>query len=103
MPRIDTNDLISISEATRRGVARLASEAESGQDRVLLRNNRPVAAVVSMKRLAELDELRQLEEDLLDITLAAARMVTDDGSRHGLDEVLARFGYTREDLREQAE
>ena len=102
MPRVDTANLISISEATRRGVSRLASDAASGREQILLRNNKPVAAVVGMDRLAELDELHRLEEDLLDVTLATVRMLTDEGKRHSLDDVLEHFGYTRADLRDLA-
>lgn len=100
MPRVDTEDLISISEANRLGVSALVRAAEEGHERVVLRNNRPVAAVVSMERLAR---LQALEEDLLDMSLAAARMMTAGPERHGLDEVLARFGYTREQLRDLPE
>ncbi|MGH2558721.1 MAG: hypothetical protein ACRDJH_06625 [Thermomicrobiales bacterium] len=35
-------------------------------------------------------------DDLLDISLAAARMLTTGPERYSLDDVLARFGYTRE-------
>jgi hypothetical protein len=40
----------------------------------------------------------QLNEDSIDIALAEARVLTDSGCRHSLDEVLALFGYTREQL-----
>lgn len=97
MPLIDTEDLISISEANKLGISALVREAEAGHERVLLRNNRPVAAVVSMARL---EWLQALEEDLPNVSLAAARMLTAGPERHGLDEVLARFGYTRRQLRD---
>jgi hypothetical protein len=41
---------------------------------------------------------QELLENLIDITLAASRMVTAGPERYSLDEVLARFGYTREEL-----
>ena len=98
MARIDTRSLISISEANSLGISRLVRDAESGDERVLLRNNKPVAAVVSMRRF---EELQDLEDDLLDIALVAARMHTDDGQRSSLNEILKRYGRTREQLREQ--
>lgn len=98
MALVDTKNLISISEANRLGVSGLIREAESGRDRIVLRNNRPVAAVVGINRLEELDELRDLEDDLLDLTLALARLETTSSHRLSLDEVFARFGYTREQL-----
>ena len=103
MPRVDTANLISISEASKRGVSRLASDAASGREQILMRNNRPVAAVIGIDRLDELDQLQRLEEDMLDIILATARMVSDTGKRYTLDDVLKHFGLTREDLRGVAE
>ena len=100
MPRVHTSDLLSISDANKLGISGLVREAEAGHERVLLRNNKPVAAVVSMQRL---EELQRIQEDLLDFSLAAARMLTAGPERHSLDEVLDRFGYTREQLRELPE
>ena len=100
MALVDTADLISISDANKLGVSALIREAEAGHDQVVLRNNKPVAAVVSMKRL---EQLQQLQEDLLDVSLAAARMLTTGPRRHALDEILGQLGYTREQLRDLAE
>ena len=55
----------------------------------------PVAAVVSMRRLEELDETA---EDLRDLALVLARSATDSGRRTSMDDVLAAFGQTRESL-----
>ena len=98
MPRVDTADLISISEATKLGVSGLVRGVEGGRPRIVLRNNKPVAAIVSVKRL---EELEQLEEDILDVSLATARMLTSGPQCHSLENVLAQFGYTREQLRDQ--
>ncbi len=108
MPGVDTANIISISEATKRGVSKLAREAAKGKghEQILMRHNKPVAAVVGMDRLEELeeiDELERIEEDLLDIVLATSRMITDTGKRFTLDDVLQHFGYTREDLRKLVE
>lgn len=100
MPKVDTADLISVTEANRVGLSALVRDAEAGRDHVVLRNNKPVAAVVGMRRY---EALQDLEDDLVDIALAAARSLTTSERRHSLDEVLAQFGYTREQLRELAE
>lgn len=92
MAKVDTRALISITEAANRGISRLVREAESGHEPILLRNNRPVAAIVSIERLEELDDAR-------DLALVAARILTDSGNRTSLDEVLETFGVTREELR----
>src|SRR3972149_5378764 len=98
MDRVDTADLISISDANKIGISGLAREAEAGHEKVLLRNNKPIAAVVSIRRL---EELQQLQEDLLDMSVAAARALTTGPRRHSLDDVLAQLGYTREQLGRQ--
>ena len=100
MALVDTADLISISDATKRGVSALVRAAEAGHEQVVLRNNKPVAAVVSIKRL---EQLQQVQEDMLDVSLAAARMLASGPRRHSLDEILAQFGYTREQLRDLPE
>ena len=96
MALVDTSDLISVSDAAKLGVSGLVRAAEEGHGHVLLRNNKPVAAVVSIERL---EQLQQLEEDMIDVSLSVARTLTTGPDRRSLDDVLARFGYTREQLR----
>ncbi|MFI6741973.1 type II toxin-antitoxin system prevent-host-death family antitoxin [Nonomuraea sp. NPDC050451] len=86
---------MSVTEAAQRGVARLVADAEQGADLVVTRRRQPVAAVVSIRRLNELEEAAA---DLRDLALVLARSVTDTGERISLDEVLAAFGHTRESL-----
>jgi len=95
MPRVDTRELISISDATKRGLSSIVRDATEGHEAVLLRNNRPVAAIVSMERLHELEER---EDDVRDLALGLSRLLTETRPRLSLDEVLAHFGYTRADL-----
>jgi PHD/YefM family antitoxin component YafN of YafNO toxin-antitoxin module len=97
MARIDTDNLLSITDANKLGISGLVHRAELGREPVLLRNNKPVAAVMGMERF---EQLQQLEEDLLDISLTTARMLTTGPARHALDDVLTRFGYTRDQLRD---
>ncbi|GAB2939039.1 type II toxin-antitoxin system prevent-host-death family antitoxin [Nonomuraea fastidiosa] len=86
---------LSVTEAAKRGVARLVADAEHGTDLVVTRRHQPVAAVVSIRRLNELEEAAA---DLRDLALVLARSVTDTGERIALDDVLAAFGHTRESL-----
>ena len=86
---------LSVTEATQRGVAGLVADAEQGSDLVVTRRHRPVAAVVGIARLAELEEAAA---DLRDLALVLARAVTDSGKRTSLDDVLSAFGHTRESL-----
>ncbi len=97
MTLVDTTSPISISDAAKLGVSGLVRAAEEGHGHVLLRNNKPAAAVVSMDRL---EQLQQLEVDMLDVSLAVARTLTAGPDRYSLVDVLARFGYTRDQLRD---
>ena len=95
MPTLDTKDLISVTDAGKVGVSALVRAAERGEQRVLMKNNKPVAAVVGIEMLERNEEL---EERLLDVSLALTRLLTTGERRHSLDDVLDRFGFTREDL-----
>ncbi len=87
---------VSVTDATKRGVAGLVADAEGGADFVVTRRHRPVAAVVGVRRLVELEDAAA---DLRDLALVLARAVDDSGRRTPLDEVIAAFGHTRESLR----
>lgn len=100
---IDTDHLLPISEAASRGISRLAADAESGHDYVLLRNSRPVAAVIGMDKLERLQTLEEMEENLRLMVLAIARFVTDAGDRVSFNDVLRHFGLDEDDLEDPDE
>jgi PHD/YefM family antitoxin component YafN of YafNO toxin-antitoxin module len=79
---------ISVTEASARGVARLAADAAHDAEVVILRRGEPVAAVVSIARLEALDAVRA---DLRDLALVMGRAVADDGRRLTLDDVRAAY------------
>jgi prevent-host-death family protein len=83
---------LSVTEASRRGVARLVADAAHGTEVVVERHGRPVAAVVGYERVTE---LAQLGDDLRDLALALARTADDDGRRSSLDDVVDAFGRAR--------
>jgi len=89
-----------VTEASGRGVAGLVKSVEQGTDVVVARHGRPVAAVISMARLLELQEL---ERDLRDTALVLARLATDNGRRTTLDDVLESFGFNRTSLEAELE
>jgi prevent-host-death family protein len=95
MAFLDDTRQLTVTEAAKRGVAGLVADAEQGEALVVTRHHRPVAAVVDVRRLAELDEIIA---DLRDLALVVARAADDSGRRTSLDDVLTAFGHTRESL-----
>lgn len=75
-------------------MAGIISDAETG-DIVVTRHHRAVAAIVSMGRI---ERIQELLDDLRDLTLAAARVLTDDGARISFDDLLTAYGLSRADL-----
>ncbi|QNP70964.1 type II toxin-antitoxin system prevent-host-death family antitoxin [Streptomyces roseirectus] len=90
--------VLSVTEAAGKGVAGLVKAAEAGEDVMVERHHKPVAAVIGIERLRQLEEL---EEDLVDALLVLTRAATDTGERSSLDEVLRRFGVDREGLEKE--
>jgi prevent-host-death family protein len=84
---------VSVTEASRRGVARLVADAAHGTDVVVERHGEPLAAMVSFDRYTELQQLRA---DLRDLALVLGRSADDDGTRHRLDDVVEAFGRARQ-------
>jgi prevent-host-death family protein len=91
--KIDEREMISASEAARNPSQLFRAAAEGGRF-VIITNNTPTAAVVSMEQYRELAELEERREDLKLLALALVRVATDRGRRHNLDDVIAEFGYT---------
>ena len=90
-----TADVLSVTDAARRGVPALVRAAGEGHDIVVARRGEAVAAIVGMRRL---DELAELEADLRSAALVLARLAVDDGRRTDLDDALAALGYDRAEL-----
>lgn len=86
------DESLSVTEASRRGVARLVADAAHGTEVVIERHGVPLAAVVGHERYLELVQLRA---DLRDLALVVGRAADDDGTRHALDDVVAAFGAAR--------
>ncbi len=87
--------VVSVTEAATRGLPRLVKDVEHGEDVVVERRGKAVAALVSIRHL---DELRRLEADLRDAALVLARAATDTGRRTDLDGAISALGFNRADL-----
>jgi len=79
---------VSVTEAGRRGVARLVADAAHGAEVVVQRHGAPVAAVVGIERLRELEALR---DDVRDLALALARQADDDAQRTSLGDAIGSY------------
>ena len=95
MTVLDSAEALLITEGHKRGLSRLAADAEHGHPTVLKRREVPVAAVVGY---GELQRIANIERDLIDVALVLTRAATDTGRRTSLDEVIERFGFSREQL-----
>lgn len=86
---------LSVTAATGRGVAGLVKDAERGEDLIVERHGRAVAAVISVEHF---DELHRVRADLIAASLVLARELSDSGNRTELDDVIASFGFDRAEL-----
>jgi antitoxin (DNA-binding transcriptional repressor) of toxin-antitoxin stability system len=98
---INTDDLISVSEANHRGLSSIVNDAAEGHPKVILRSNKPVAAIVDIATMNKLQELDEREDDLRLLGIAIARAATDNGERHTLRDVAARFGIDLDSLEDE--
>ena len=89
------SEAVPITEAGRRGVSRLVTDAEAGHFTVLQRRSEPIAAVVGYR---DVERLLELVRDLTDLALVLARAASDSGRRTSLDAVIEAAGYTRAEL-----
>jgi antitoxin (DNA-binding transcriptional repressor) of toxin-antitoxin stability system len=88
---MNTDDLISIGKINDTGLSRLVREAEQGHHKVILRSNKPVAALVDIPTMDRLQRLDAREEELRDLAMALARAATDTGARTSLEELAAEL------------
>lgn len=97
-PVADSPHTVSVTEAAAKGVPSLVRTAEHGEDIVVERHGKAIAAVVSM---AHLEQIRRLEGDLRDTVLLMARLATDTGARTELGEAISALGLDRESLEKE--
>ncbi len=93
--RSNAVEILSVTQAAQRGIPAIVRSASEGHDFVVERRGHALAAIVGMRRLAELEEL---ERDLRSAALVLSRFATDSGRRVDLDEVIAAFGFDRAEL-----
>jgi prevent-host-death family protein len=90
--KVDTNDMVSVTEASNRGVSWLIKEAGSGRNVVVVKNNTPAAVVVGPQVMERLQHVDEIEEDLRLWALTLTRIATDTGERFDLRDIAAKLG-----------
>lgn len=95
--RTDTKNLVSLT-AFGADVSTYVRDAENGEPKVIMRNNKPAAVLMGIEDAERLSRLDELEDDLKLLTAAMVRIVTDNGNRHSLDEVATEFGVDLNEL-----
>lgn len=90
--KIDTRDMVTVSDANSKGVSWLVNEASAGRAKVLIRNSKPAAVVASIEDLERLAAVDEIVDDLRLLTVTLIREVADSGKRYDLDDVAAELG-----------
>jgi antitoxin StbD len=95
--RTHTENLISITELSKNTSKIISAAADDGEPRVILKNNKVAAVIVSADDIERISAVDELAEDLQLWAAALARTATDSGERHDLDDVLAELGIDLDD------
>ena len=96
--KIAVPDIRSVSQVGR-NFGTVTDEVEQGRSILVVKNNRPVAAVVPPEIIEQLDEIGEREENIALLVLSYVRMATNQGPLHSLDDVAAEFGIDLAELR----
>ena len=96
--KIAVPDIRPVSQVGRNFGA-VTAEVEEGRSILVVKNNRPVAAVVPPETIERLDEIAEREEDIALLVLSIIRMNTHQGIIHDLDDVAAELGIDIAELR----
>ncbi|HXD28076.1 MAG TPA: type II toxin-antitoxin system Phd/YefM family antitoxin [Arthrobacter sp.] len=95
--KTDTRNIVSVT-AFGQNVSTYVRNAEDGEPKVIMRNNKPAAVLMGMEEAERLSRIDELEDDLKLLTAAMVRIVTDNGHRHRLSDVAEEFGIDLNDL-----
>ncbi|MBF6350327.1 MULTISPECIES: type II toxin-antitoxin system Phd/YefM family antitoxin [Nocardia] len=96
MVSIPTSNFVGITEVSR-DTSRYVSAAADGESFLVMKNNRPVAAIVSPELIDRIQDLDEREQDMRLLIIALSRIMTDNGNRHDLDDVATELGISLTD------
>ena len=89
--RVETKNIRSATQAARNFGA-ILDEVEGGDTIIVVKNNRPVAAVSAISTLERLDEIDEREEDLRLLVVALTRIETSQGPLRDWEDIAAELG-----------
>ncbi|OKX79776.1 type II toxin-antitoxin system Phd/YefM family antitoxin [Corynebacterium glutamicum] len=86
---------LGISDASRIGISGLVQTVESGESISVAKQGRVVAQLLPAQKS---QRLREEQDDLMDAVLVLSRMLSDDGMRIELQEVIELLGFDVSEL-----
>lgn len=95
--RANTENLVSVTDLARHASRIVGETADDGEPRVILKNNKVAAVLVSVEQAQRISDVDEIIGDLQLWALSLARMATDSGARHDLDDVIAELGIDLDD------
>lgn len=95
--KIDTSDMVSISDISKRGLSWYITEASEGRSFAVLKNSKVAAVITGSDVMEQMQDLDEREENLRLMCAALARVATDTGKRYSLEEVAREFEVDLDD------
>ncbi|TXJ08118.1 MAG: hypothetical protein E6Q27_00125 [Aeromicrobium sp.] len=89
--KINVENIVSVSQVSQKGISWLVSQAEAGNDMLILKNSEPAVVVSHIDTMTRLSDLEEFASDLRLLAATMAREAVDSGERFDLNEVLNEF------------
>jgi PHD/YefM family antitoxin component YafN of YafNO toxin-antitoxin module len=97
--RIDTRDMVSVSEVSQRGASWLISQvADQKRTLLVLKNSKPAVVVTTVEAVERLERIDETIEDIRLLAAALVRRAADNGATHSLGDVMDELGIDAGEL-----
>ena len=63
--KIDTRNIMSVSQVNSKGTSWLVSQAEEGRTMLIMKNSEPTAVITSVENMTRLEEIDELASEFL--------------------------------------
>lgn len=95
--KVNVHNIVSVSQVSQKGVSWLVSQAEAGNDMLILKNSEPAVVVTHVDTMSRLSDMEDFASDLRLFAATLARETVDSGDRFDLDEMLEEFNVDLDD------